>query len=254
MISHLYQQQCSHLWVCDGSGECEGVLLRKTRGNYLAYPRALLDSQLAQACENLNLQVRILTLLSDQKLISQVAMTVNSRVIKTFLAWAPEAIDVPLMNGLRVQVLPTISDLHRARKYQFAAFIASDSLLVVWDDNPSNVVKRAATIENELMQLVWRTGEAGEEDETINEKDKSIAIDLELGELFPEIRPTNFLNTILVAFTLIIVVTLLGLACRSLATEIAIDGSYLRLAFLLLVPVQIFFTLVSRVRSVRYPV
>lgn len=181
-------------------------------------------------------------------------MTVNSRVIKTFLAWAPEAIDVPLMNGLRVQVLPTISDLHRARKYQFAAFIASDSLLVVWDDNPSNVVKRAATIENELMQLVWRTGEAGEEDETINEKDKSIAIDLELGELFPEIRPTNFLNTILVAFTLIIVVTLLGLACRSLATEIAIDGSYLRLAFLLLVPVQIFFTLVSRVRSVRYPV
>ncbi|KAK5461395.1 hypothetical protein LTS15_003458 [Exophiala xenobiotica] len=24
MVSHLYQQQCSHLWVSDGSGEREG--------------------------------------------------------------------------------------------------------------------------------------------------------------------------------------------------------------------------------------
>ncbi|KAK5311800.1 hypothetical protein LTR93_011598 [Exophiala xenobiotica] len=51
------------------------------------------------------------------------------------------------------------------------------------------------------------------------------------------------MNTVLVAFTLIIVIALLGLACRSLAIEIAVDKSYLRLAFLSLVPVQIFFTL-----------
>ena len=64
-------------------------------------------------------------------------MTVNSRVIKTFLSWSPNAIDVPLKNGLRVQVVPTMDDLVRARKLQFAAFIAHDGLLVVWDDGQS---------------------------------------------------------------------------------------------------------------------
>lgn len=174
-------------------------------------------------------------------------MTVNSRVIKTFLAWAPEATDVPLTNGLRVQILPTIHDLPRARKYQFAAFIASDSLLVVWDDDPAQVVKRASTIESQLMELVWRTGDVGEDDETSNEKDgdAQAIIDSESGETITEHRATNLMNTILVAFTLVIVVVLLGLACRSLATEIAVDRTYLRLAFLALVPVQIFFTLVG---------
>ncbi|EHY52268.1 hypothetical protein HRR83_003167 [Exophiala dermatitidis] len=230
MVNHLYQQQCSHLWVSDGSGECEGVLVRKSKGNYLACPQQLAHSQFAQVCAQLNLQV---------------AMTVNSRVIKTFLAWAPDATDVPLMKGMRVQILPTMADLPRARKHQFAAFIAADSLLVVWDDDPSNVVKRATTIESQLMELVWHTGEARDDDEVQNEKDGGIqvTVDPESGETMSEHRSTNLMNTILVAFTLIIVVVLLGLAFRSLATEIAVDGGYIRLAFLLLVPVQIFFTL-----------
>ncbi|KAL6243900.1 hypothetical protein RBB50_009334 [Rhinocladiella similis] len=175
----------------------------------------------------------------------QVAITVNSRVIKTFFAWAPDATDVPLMNGLRVQILPTIHDLPRARKYQFAAYVASESLLVVWDDDPSNVIKRATTIESQLMELVWRTGEADQDEAVSHEKRGGVeaSFDSESGEAIPEYRATNLMNTILVAFTLIIVVTLLGLACRSLAIEIAVDRSYLRLAFLSLVPVQIFFTL-----------
>ena len=174
-------------------------------------------------------------------------MTVNSRVIKTFLAWAPEATDVPLLNGLRVQILPTIEDIPRARKYHFAAFIASESLLAVWDDDPSNVVKRATTIESQLMELVWHTGETGDDEDCSKEKDGAaqVTIDSESGEVVPERRLTNLMNTILVAFTLVIVTVLLGLACRSLATEIAVDGSYMRLAFLALVPVQIFFTLVG---------
>jgi hypothetical protein len=175
-------------------------------------------------------------------------MTVNSRVIRTFLAWSPDAIDVPLMNGLRVQILPTIVDLPRARKHQFAAFIASEALLVVWDDDASNLVARAKAIEFELMQLVWQTGDLGDPLEVFDEKGSprvsQYDVDSESGVMVPEQRQTNLLNTILVAFTLIIVTTLLGLGCRSLMVEVAIDHGYLRLAFLALVPVQIFFTLV----------
>jgi hypothetical protein len=62
MVNHLYQQQCSRLWVSDGCGELEGVLLRKSRGHYLSCPRELRDSQLAQVCCELNVQVWLLVL------------------------------------------------------------------------------------------------------------------------------------------------------------------------------------------------
>jgi hypothetical protein len=174
-------------------------------------------------------------------------MTVNSRVIKTFLAWSPDAVDVPLMNGLRVQILPTVDDIPRARKHQFAAFIASEALLVVWDDDPSHLVERAKSIEAELMQLVWQTGEATDEDDTNEKKAPRVTeyeVDQESGEVIPEKRATNLMNTILVGVTLIIVVTMLGAAWRALAIEVMVDKGFLRLAFVLLTPVQVFFTLV----------
>jgi len=58
MVNYLYQQQCSHLWVSDGSGEIEGVLLRKSRGQYMACPPQLGTSPFAIACAALNVHVR----------------------------------------------------------------------------------------------------------------------------------------------------------------------------------------------------
>ena len=177
-------------------------------------------------------------------------MTVNSRVIKVFLGWSPDAVDVPLMNGLRVQILPTIEDLPRARKHQFAAFIASEALLVVWDDDAMHLIQRAKAIESELMELVWKTGEP--DDEEGEKKGPNVAvveIDEESGAILPQNRPTHLLNTILVAITLVLIVTVLGAGFRELAIEVAVDSSYLRLAFVALTPVQVFFTLVSRSHS-----
>ncbi|KAK4169741.1 putative glycosyltransferase [Cladorrhinum sp. PSN259] len=228
MVNYLYQQQCSHLWVSNGSGEIEGVLLRKARGHYMACPAELGSSPFAMACAALNVQC---------------AMTVNSRVIKTFLQWSPDAVDVPLMNGLRVQILPTIEDLPRARKHQFAAFVASEGLLVVWDDDALHLVERAKAIESELMELVWKAG--AEEDEEGNEKPRGddLEIDEESGEIKPEKRPVHLLNTYLVSMTLVLVTVSLGAAFRQLAIEVSVDGDYKRLALVALFPVQIFFTL-----------
>ncbi len=58
MVNYLYQQQCSHLWVSDGSGEIEGVLLRKSKNTYMACPPQLGSSAFAAACAALNVQVR----------------------------------------------------------------------------------------------------------------------------------------------------------------------------------------------------
>ncbi|GAB1312502.1 Glycosyl transferase family group 2-domain-containing protein [Madurella fahalii] len=228
MVNYLYQQQCSHLWVSDGSGEIEGVLLRKSRGQYMACPPQLGNSPFALACAALNVQC---------------AMTVNSRVIKTFLQWSPDAVDVPLMNGLRVQILPTIDDLPRARKHQFAAFVASEGLLIVWDDDALHLVQRAKAIESELMELVWKAGTEDDEDEKGGPAVGEAEIDEESGELKPEKRPIHLLNTYLVSMTLILVTVSLGAAFRQLAIEVSVDGNYMRLALVALFPVQIFFTL-----------
>ncbi|KAL2134986.1 hypothetical protein VTI74DRAFT_10213 [Chaetomium olivicolor] len=228
MVNYLYQQQCSHLWVSDGSGEIEGVLLRKARGQYMACPPQLGSSPFAMACAALNVQC---------------AMTVNSRVIKTFLQWSPDAVDVPLMNGLRVQILPTVDDLPRARKHQFAAFVASEGLLVVWDDDALHLVQRAKAIESELMELVWKAGAEDESDEKGGAVVEEPEVDEESGEIKPEKRPVHLLNTYLVSLTLILVTVSLGAAFRQLAIEVSVDGNYIRLALIALFPVQIFFTL-----------
>lgn len=175
-------------------------------------------------------------------------MTVNSRVIKVFLGWSPDAVDVPLMNGLRVQILPTTEDLPRARKHQFAAFVASEALLVVWDDDALHLIERAKAIESELMELVWKTGEPADMEQGTSKFGPIVAaveIDEESGEVLPQSRPTKLLNSVLVSFTIIIIIVVLGSGCNSIVVEVAVDHNYLRFLFLLLTPIQIFFTLVG---------
>lgn len=170
-------------------------------------------------------------------------MTVDSRVIKTFLQWSPNALDVPLLNGLRVQILPTIEDLPRARKLHFAAFVASEALLVVWDDEALNLIARAKAIESELMELVWNTADHDDNEKRQVPGIGTYEVDEESGEVIPEARPIHLQNTVLVALTLALIVTVLGAGVRQLAIEVAVDQSYLRLVFLVLTPIQIFFTL-----------
>lgn len=227
MVNYLYQQQCSHLWVHDKSGNLEGVLLRKSRNTYMTYPPQLGSSALATACRALNVQC---------------AMTVNSRVIKSFFQWSPNAVDVPLLNGLRIQVLPNIEDLSRARKHQFAAFIATETLLIVWDDEALHLAQRAKKIESELMELVWKSGEfKGDESKKLG--NDLIETDEESGKNKPRDRRINLQNTVLVSLTLTLVMVTLGAGFRQLAIEVAIDGVYIRLVLLVLTPIQVFFTL-----------
>jgi hypothetical protein len=97
------------------------------------------------------------------------------------------------------------------------------------------------------MQLVWQTGEVQEEEDTNEKRAPRVTefeVDEESGEIIPEKRPTNLMNTILVGFTLVIVVVMLGAGFRAVAIETVVDKNYLRMAFVLLTPVQVFFTLV----------
>lgn len=173
-------------------------------------------------------------------------MTVNSRIIKSFLAWAPGAVDVPLKNGLRVQILPSVHDLARARKQQCAAFIAAEGLLVVWDDDAMHLIKRATSIQDELMHLVWKTEappEGAAADNVFGKAEPEEVVDVETGEFKLQSRPIHKQNAVLVSLTLCLITTSIGAALRQLVIESALDLAWLRVALICLFPISIFFTL-----------
>ena len=82
-----------------------------------------------------------------------------------------------------------------------------------------------------------------------DEKNANVSVeelgDEENGSPVPSERPTHMLNSILVGFTLFLITVMLGAGFRQIAIEVVVDKNYLRCAFILLTPVQIFFTLVS---------
>jgi len=248
MTNFLSQEQLKRKWVRDFDSDREGCFIRKAPTKYVTYPPTMAESGsvLATAIAALNPQVCASTINSILEAdYLRCAMTVTSGTIETFLDYHPDATAVPLDDkGLSVQVVPTLSDLSRAQKMQYAAFIASERLLVVWDDDPLHIVGRAENIEKNLATLVWN----GEKELGGTEGDMPqvsvIEIDAETGQIMPQYRQTYLMNTVLVALTLALITTVLGAGYREVAIEIAVDKNYIRLAFIALTPVQIFFTLV----------
>ena len=234
MINYLYQQQTNNGWRSEKSCSFEGVMLRIARDNYLSHPPEMVDTSLAVALRDLNVQA---------------AMTIHSPVIRTYLQSIPNCAELPLLNGLAVQVVPTIEALSRARTHQFAAVVADEALLTVWDDDAVNMLQRAKTIEWELMQLLWNSNPfdskmASKMDLTINEKEVSDSDSEEMAA--PKPRPTIFINTVLVSLSLMCIIGTLGLGLRQLVIELAIDmgyspNPYTRLALLAFTPIWLFF-------------
>jgi len=179
-------------------------------------------------------------------------MTIHSPVIRSYLQSMPDSSEIPLLNGLAVQVVRTVEGLALARTHQFAACISSEALLVVWDDDAVNLLSRAKTIEWELMQLLWTSDPFkdpifSKSEFSINEKEiDHSGREEEAATAKP--RPTIFINTILVSIGLCAMIGTLGLGLREIIIEMRIEqgfgGSpYTRFAFLVLTPVWMFFGL-----------
>src|ERR1700761_313358 len=82
-------------------------------------------------------------------------MTVSTGVVKLFLQ-DETLVHMPLDSGLRLQILPNIAALPQCQKHQFAAFVRTYNVLVVWDDDPNHILKRVQSIEDQLIRMVWK--------------------------------------------------------------------------------------------------
>lgn len=164
---------------------------------------------------------------------------------------------VPLKNGLRIQVLPDTSCLPECQRHHFSAFIREPFRLVVWDDDPNHLLSRAQGIEDQLMNMIWKSeGDENEKPATalpvqtssftpsIREKER-FSQDGNSTELLTEPRRKAVLiQPILTACTLILILAAIGSGWRQIAMEVKVDQRWTRLAFLAVVPVQIWLALV----------
>lgn len=63
-------------------------------------------------------------------------------------------------SNTRIQIIDTVEHLARARKHQYAAFIRSEEVLVVWADHVELVIPAAEALEEALINFIWRGEEA----------------------------------------------------------------------------------------------
>lgn len=164
-------------------------------------------------------------------------------MIKAIIKWNPEAVEVPISNGQQIQIVPEVNDLLRARRHQYAAFVASEAILVVWDDDKLHLLERASAIEEELVRFIWNAGDG----ETEKQDDFVLAdreVDEESGAMKSEERPIHYYHSVLVAFTICLVTVLQGLGYQNIALDIISLRRWESLAFLAMTPISIFLNLV----------
>ncbi|KAI1817383.1 glycosyl transferase family group 2-domain-containing protein [Poronia punctata] len=232
MCNWLYQQQLERQYAT-GVLPGEGVVLKKGRNSYACCPPHLQDMRYSLYDMAMELNVRC-------------AMTVNTRVINVILASRRTNYEyIPLPDGLRLQVLPSMRELPRCQKHHFAAFIQDLQILVVWDDEPRKVLARAEALEGQLMKMIWGSGEQEEEEAEPESGEKGqgvqvdeAPVDLESAANASD-RRVKTTSALTVALTLALSLATIGIGFRSLAFEIATDNTFVRLALVAVSPLQL---------------
>lgn len=160
-------------------------------------------------------------------------------------------------------------------KHHYAAFIKDTGLLIVWDDDPSDIIHRTENIEAHLVEMLWTLEDSKQDIEEVMDTEKVAsehqavatieakevpASDTDEESAGERPRPTMLYQAFLVALAGILVVFTLSIGWRRLAIECKIDKNYIRLVLLLCTPLQMwigwffFQALVSGIAQIIGPV
>jgi hypothetical protein len=146
MIKYLYGRISANHWLpTPDSGHPCGILLRKSRGNYICEPENI-DRTLLSAVQKMNVEVAF------------TMATEKTQVIISTLQ--PGQSEIILANGSQLQVLDSLADIAasaKTKKFQYAALIREEQILLVWHDDLENIMSHAAMLEEKILTLVCET-------------------------------------------------------------------------------------------------
>ncbi|KAF1356043.1 hypothetical protein EJ07DRAFT_181633 [Lizonia empirigonia] len=253
IIKHLYAKASSMRWIEPGVPrpfEKAGVLIRKSNSDYVTEPKDINHCLLA-AIKRVKPGVA-LTMATD-----------GTDAVFNVL----EAYETQLMfsNGSQIQIYESLAEITQSpsiKKFQYAALVRQERVLLIWHDDLGAILSQAMEIESRILGLVWGSAKnpfggfdsglqyyapSAYAGSTLNltpekEKDASVAVEEIDGEIDAEdfgpkeslARPLIFTSAIYVGLgVLLIWILVVGFGNRALQIQIMTDHFYPRLALIL---------------------
>ena len=182
-------------------------------------------------------------------------ITIKDRVVTVLLS-QPDLLYIPIQDNLRLQIVPDVEYIPRCQRSQGAAFCKNQDMLVVWGDSVDATEQRADKYLKQMVEVFSQGfGTYNEKDKdavmvretAIDGSDDAFSTEMDVEENYQEPRRKIVLiQAFLSGLTLLLLVAAIGSGFRQVAIEIGIDKSYIRLAFIIAMPFQMWLALVSR--------
>jgi hypothetical protein len=148
MVNYLYTRILNNNWIPQlGSGHpgvALGVLLKKSRGNYVCFPNIVSPVLLAAV----------------QKLNVEVAFTMRTEMIDgLFQSWDEDQKDLILKDGSQLQFVDSLDTVASAsiKKLQYACLVRDERMVLVWHDDLQQIIPHATRLEEKLLSLVGQS-------------------------------------------------------------------------------------------------
>lgn len=237
---------------------CEGVLIRKGAGEYVTEPQAI-DRDLLGAVRRVNPGVA-LTMSTD-----------GTQAI--FDVLEPHETQLMFQNGSQIQIFDSMADIATSiniRKFQYAALVRQERVLLVWHDELGAILSQAMEIESRILALVWgstkspfggwdsaihssanSTMDGSAMDIATEPKGKDLDVDVEEVESDPEklesggpkeslARPLIFTSSVFVGLAMVLIITLVvGLGGRAIILQTMTDKFWPRLLLIFTMPLWV---------------
>ncbi|KAK3944154.1 glycosyl transferase family group 2-domain-containing protein [Diplogelasinospora grovesii] len=151
MITYLNNRVVASGWIPPPSARSSssrdgfGVLYKKSRGIYVTSPEDISPPLLA-CVQRLNLVV---------------AFTMRPQMLEGILAsLSPNQTELKLMDGSQLQIAESLGCMvsSNTKKFQYAALVRQEGMLLVWHDDLQQIIPQASRLEEKLLSLVWGTG------------------------------------------------------------------------------------------------
>ncbi|KAI0313170.1 glycosyl transferase family group 2-domain-containing protein, partial [Amylostereum chailletii] len=145
LLHYIFKQTQGDAWFRpDARDIAAGVCLRDDAGEYRVFPYE------TASLEPFEQAVSAMSLVCAVKIRSAVAHAAVSAV-------GPEEKSVYVDANTRIQVVDTMMLLPHADKEQNAAFVRDERVLIVWTEDPANIIPTVNDFEERLIRLLWRS-------------------------------------------------------------------------------------------------